>query len=189
MRGPPQRIVILGRSGGGKSTLARALGARLDLPVIHIDSLFWKPGWTTGPREEFRRDLAAALAGDRWITDGNFSNSFDLRLPRADLIIWIEQPRLLCIRRALMRVARHYGRARPDLAPGCPERLDWEFLRYIWNFDRDIRPKIMAGIAEYGAGVEVMTLRGDGEVVRFVEVNARMAPVVDQVGRTSSDRY
>lgn len=164
----PQRIVILGRSGGGKSTLARRLGAKLGLPVIHIDSLFWKPGWTIGPKEAFRRDLAAAVAGDRWVTDGNFSNTFDLRLPRADLIIWVEQPRRLCLRRALLRAWRHYGRARPDLAPGCPERLDWEFLRYIWNFDRDTKPKIMEGIGEHGRGVPLLTLRGDAGIAQFL---------------------
>ena len=147
----PQRIVILGRSGSGKSTLARRLGAELGLPVVHLDRLFWQPGWVGADRDTFRACVAEALQGDRWITDGNFSNSFDLRLPRADLVIWFEVPRLVCIRRVLGRVWRHHGRSRPDLAPGCPERLDWDFLRYIWNFDRDTKPKIMAGIAEWNA--------------------------------------
>ena len=154
----PRRIVILGRSGNGKSTLARRLGTEFDLPVVHLDALFWQPGWVGSDRESFRARLADALSGDRWITDGNFSNTFDLRLPRADLVIWMEVPRLVSIRRVLGRVWHHYGRSRPDLAPGCPERLDWDFLRYIWNFDRDIKPKIMSGLAEHGAGVPVMTL-------------------------------
>ncbi|WP_374440868.1 hypothetical protein [Stella sp.] len=156
----PQRIVILGRSGSGKSTLARRLGAELDLPVVHLDRLFWQPGWVEADRETFRARVTEALAGDRWITDGNFSNSFDLRLPRAELVVWFEVPRLVCIRRVLGRVWRHYGRARPDLAPGCPERLDWEFLRYIWNFDRDTRPKIMAGLAEHRAAARVVVVDG-----------------------------
>lgn len=154
----PQRIVILGRSGSGKSTLATRLGAELDLPVVHLDRLYWQPGWVGLDRASFRARLAEALAGDRWITDGNFSSSLDLRLPRADLAVWFEVPRLVCIRRALGRVWRHYGRSRPDLAPGCPERIDWAFLRYIWNFDRDTRPGIMAGIAEHGVRVPMVTV-------------------------------
>ncbi|BBK35572.1 ATPase AAA [Allostella sp. ATCC 35155] len=154
----PQRIVILGRSGSGKSTLARRLGAELDLPVVHLDRLFWQPGWVASDRDTFRARVTEALAGDRWITDGNFSNSFDLRLPRAELVIWFEVPRLVCIRRALLRVWRYRGRSRPDLAPGCPERLDWEFLRYIWNFDRDTKPRIMAGIAEHGVEERIVVL-------------------------------
>ena len=155
----PQRIVILGRSGSGKSTLARKLGRKYGLPIVHIDALFWQPGWVAPDNESFRARLADALAGDRWITDGNFSNTFDIRLPRADLILWVEVPRMVSIRRALLRVWKHYGRTRPDLAPGCPERLDWAFLRYIWNFDRDTRPRIMAAIEAHGAGVRVATVR------------------------------
>ncbi|BBK30056.1 adenylate kinase family enzyme [Stella humosa] len=165
---PPQRIVILGRSGSGKSTLARMLGARLDLPVVHLDALFWQPGWVEPDRESFRQRLTAALAGDRWITDGNFSNTFDLRLPRADLIVWVEVPRLVSICRALRRVWKYYGRTRPDLAPGCPERLDLAFLRYIWNFDRDMKPKILAAVAQHGPGVPMVTLHDDAEAAAFL---------------------
>ncbi|MCC7276025.1 MAG: topology modulation protein [Alphaproteobacteria bacterium] len=180
-----RRIVILGCSGGGKSTLARALGARLGLPVVHLDVLFWQPGWKESERAPFRARLADALAGDGWITDGNFANTFDLRLPRADTIIWIEQPRLLCVARALLRVARYYGRNRPDLAPGCPERLDLAFLRYIWRFRRDTEPKVWAGIAAHGGHARLVRLAGNRAIAAFL---ASVAPDTDGVAQTAASQ-
>ena len=91
-----QRIVILGCSGAGKSTFAQALGARLGLPVVHLDALFWRPGWKEPEPESFRMAVAAAVAGDAWITDGNYAGrTFDLLLPRADAVLFVHQPRWL----------------------------------------------------------------------------------------------
>ena len=83
-----QRIVILGNAGSGKSTLARALGQRLGLPVVHLDTLFWEPGWIEPEADRFRARVRAALASETWICEGNYARrTFDLRLPRADLIL------------------------------------------------------------------------------------------------------
>ncbi len=162
------RILIIGCSGGGKSTLSRALSARLDMPVTHLDVLWWKPGWTESTYDEFRPKVAAACAGDRWIIDGNFSRTFDIRMPRADTIIWIDQPRWLCLWRAFWRTTTQFGSNRPDLAPGCPEKYDWEFYKFIWNYRRDNIPKIEQGIAQYGAQAKVFRLRSDGEIAVFL---------------------
>ena len=122
-----QRLLIIGCSGGGKSTLSRKLSEKLALPLTHLDVLFWKPGWTESTYDEFRPKIAAVTATDRWIIDGNFSATFDIRMPRADTIIWIDQPRSLCMGRVLRRAVTQLGRTREDVAPGCPERLDLEF--------------------------------------------------------------
>ncbi len=163
-----QRIAILGCSGGGKSTLARALGARLGLPVIHIDTLYWRPGWVEPDKKGFRERMAEAAAGDRWVIDGNFSNTFDLRLPRADTIIVIEQPRWRCLWGAVKRWWSWRGRTRPDLAPGCPEKIDPEFYLYIWNFDRDVKPRLEAALAEHGAHARLIRLRSDRQIAAFL---------------------
>ena len=110
-----RRIAILGCSGAGKSTFARALGARLGVPVTHLDALFWQPGWAEPDNERFRASVAAAVAGDAWITEGNYvTRTFDLRLPRADTVIFIHQPRWLCAYRILARWLTSFGRTRPD---------------------------------------------------------------------------
>lgn len=162
------RVAIIGRSGGGKSTLAAKLGERLGLPVINFDTLFWRPGWVESEKNEFRGRVIEALQAPSWITDGNFMDTADVRFGLADTIIWVDQPRVRCIRRALQRAIRWYGRTRPDLAPGCLERIDLEFLRYIWNWDRLTRPRVEAAIAAFGAPARLIRLRSDREIAAFL---------------------
>lgn len=166
-----QRIVILGNAGSGKSTLARALGQRLGLPVVHLDRLFWEPGWVEPDAEQFRERMRAALATDAWVSEGNYARrTFDLRLPRADLVIWLDTPRWTCLRRVIVRSL--LNRPRPDLAEGCREKLDREFLtflKFVWQFDRGYRPGIEGVRLKVGPQVPVVHLRGNRQVAEFVE--------------------
>lgn len=167
---PMQRIVILGNAGSGKSTLARTLGERLDLPVVHLDRLFWSPGWVEPDAEQFRTQVREAVAPDAWVCEGNYARrTFDLRLPRADLIIWLDTPRLTCFTRVLVRSA--LNRPRPDLPAGCTEKLDREFLtflKYVWTFDRGSRPRIEAVRLAVGPQVPVVHLRDGREIEEFL---------------------
>jgi adenylate kinase family enzyme len=163
-----RRVVILGCSGSGKSTLARAMGEGLGLPVVHLDALFWSPGWKEpGDNEAFRAKVEAAIAGDAWVTDGNFvGRTFDLRLPRADLVIYLDQPRGICLWRVLKRWWTDRGKTRADLAEGCLENLSWDFLHWVWTFERKARPRIEATVSAYGK--PMITLKGDSEVATFL---------------------
>jgi adenylate kinase family enzyme len=157
-----QRIVILGNAGSGKSTLARRLGERLGLPVVHLDLLFWEPGWREADAEVFRKRVAAAHVGEAWISEGNYARrTFDIRLPRAELVIWMDTPRLTCARRVILRTAG--GKWRPDLAAGCEENIfrgDFpEFLGFTWNFDRRNRSGIEGYRLTHGPDVPVVRLR------------------------------
>jgi adenylate kinase family enzyme len=162
-----QRVVILGCSGAGKSTFARALGARLGVPVVHLDALFWEPGWKEPENEAFRARVTAAIAGDAWVSDGNYvSRTFDLRLPRADTVIFLDQPRWLCVFRILWRWLTSFGRTRPDLAEGCEETFDWTFFLWVWNFERKSQPRILAVAGGYPT--PITRLLGDAEMARFL---------------------
>ena len=167
-----QRIVILGSAGTGKSTLARRLGERLNLPVIHLDALNWQPDWKALPPDVFRARLAEAIAGDAWITDGNYALlTFDLRLPRADLIIWVDRSRLHCLWRVFRRALRSLFSTHEHLAPGCPERFDrrfWDRLKYILHFKRVNRPRIESARLLHGPQVPVIFLRSDREIAVFL---------------------
>ena len=164
-----QRILVIGCSGGGKSTLARKLGAKLGLPVVHLDVLWWKPGWVESSYDEFRPKVMAALAEERWIIDGNFSRTFDIRLPRADMIVWVDQPRLVCLWRAFRRTLTQFGANRADLAPGCPEKFDLQFYRFIWNFKRTHDAMIVEALARDATHAQVFRLRSDDEMAAFLE--------------------
>jgi len=164
-----RRVVILGCSGSGKSTFARAMGERLGLPVVHLDALFWSPGWVEPEDNEvFRAKVAAAVAGDAWITDGNYvGRTFDLRLPRADAVIFLDQPRRICLWRIFRRWWTDRGKRRADLAEGCYENLDWDFTAWAWTFEKKSRPRIEQVVAAYK--VPMITLRGDREAAAFLD--------------------
>ena len=134
-----ERIVIIGCGGAGKSTLARKLGDKLGIPVVHLDRLFWRPGWVQAPQEEFDALLQAELEKDKWIMDGNFSRTMAWRVEKCDTIIYLDFSRFACLGGILKRELTSYGKVRPDMGEGCPERVDWEFLQWIWNYNRNKR--------------------------------------------------
>lgn len=141
-----KRILVIGCCGAGKTTLAKELGARLDLPVHHLDRLWWLPGWVENSREVFDAKLAEILKTDRWVIDGNYNRTLPERLKYADTVIVLDYSRAVCMYRTLKRIVRFHGKARPDMADGCPERLDGQFLRCVWNFNRDMRPRLEAAL-------------------------------------------
>ena len=155
-----RRIVIVGSGGAGKSTLALQLGGALGLPVFHLDALFWQPSWVVVPRDERLRTLEQLVQSDSWIIDGNWSGTgLEPRLAAADTIVVLDLPRRLCLWRAVRRWLRFRGRTRPDLGEDCPERLDWAYVRWIWDYPRLHRPALLRRIEDYQDGRRVFHLR------------------------------
>jgi adenylate kinase family enzyme len=155
-----RRVVVLGSSGSGKSTFAAGLAARTGLPLFHLDHEYWLPGWVERcTLEAFTERVAEIAASERWIIDGNYSSSLPARLPRATAIFWLDLPRTVCLANVVRRVALNYGRVRPSMAPGCPERWDWGFLRFIWNWHTRSKPRQrgMLEQAEYAPRVQRFT--------------------------------
>jgi len=165
---PPKRILILGPSGSGKSTLARQIGERLDLPVVHLDAINWNPGWVQTERGQFRERVAQAVRGDMWVMDGNYTSDLDLRLPRAEAVIWLDLPRHVYFPRALWRSVKNYGHARDDVGPGCPERLDLSFFRdWVWTYPTRSRTRHAEIMANLPATVRGIVLRSPAQVATF----------------------
>ena len=163
-----ERIIIIGCGGAGKSTLARKLGEVLDLPVVHLDKLFWKPGWVETSREEFDELLAQELAKDRWIMDGNFNRTIPERMKRCDTIIYLDFTRVVCLLGVLKRVITTYGKVRPDMGEGCPERIDLKFLKWVWNFNKNKRENYYKLLNEV-EGIETIVLKNRRAVKKFLK--------------------
>jgi adenylate kinase family enzyme len=166
----PQRILILGPSGAGKSTLARRIGERLGLPVVHLDRINWNPGWVQTETERFRERVAEAVKGDAWVMDGNYTTHLDLRLPRAEAVIWLDLPRHVYFSRAVWRMIQHYGRVRDDIGPGCPERFELSFFTdWVWTYPTRSRARHAQVLASLPAGIRGVILRSPAQVATFTK--------------------
>ena len=141
-----QRILVMGSSGSGKSTFARRLSEITDIPAVSLDALFWRPGWVESDLDEFSQRVAEAASRPRWIMDGNYTSrgAGELRRRLSDTIFWLDLPRSACMFGVVRRIAGSYGRVRPEMAGGCPEKIDFDFLRYVWTFHDLQRPKLLA---------------------------------------------
>jgi len=162
-----KRVCVLGCSGAGKTTLANEIARRTGLPFRSLDGHYWQPGWVAMPREEWQRTHAGWIAEDRWIIDGNFFSTMAQRLDAADTAIFVDLPAWRCFLRILRRSLRWWGRTRPDMGEDCKERFDPEFLRYVWNFDRDHRPQILTQL-EARPGLRIVPIRNEQERTRFL---------------------
>ncbi|MCC5889857.1 MAG: topology modulation protein [Alkalibacterium sp.] len=139
-----KRVTIVGPSGSGKSTLAQELGKLNALPVFHMDQLFFKPGWVEKSRAELAEEVEKILeSNEEWIIEGNYSQTLPARIAQSSHVIFLDYPRRVYVYRVLKRLVKTYGRVRKDMAPGCPERIDIAFLKYVWHFKSKRREKLL----------------------------------------------
>ena len=163
-----ERIMIIGCGGAGKSTLARKLGEKTGLPVVHLDRIWWSPGnWEHLDREKFDVLLMQEMEKDRWILDGNYNRTLDLRLERADTVIYLDFTRWQCLRGWIGRVIKNWGHAREDMAPGCSEWFDPEMAGWIWNFNKKNRKTYLEKLSSWHGDVHIF--RNRREVKRFLD--------------------
>lgn len=142
-----KRIMIIGCGGAGKSTLSRKLAAILNLPLHHLDKMFWLPGWVEKNRPLFYAEQEKIISDDEWIIDGNYMNSIPMRIQRADTVIYLNMPILLCFYGA---VKRYFKKAkRDDIGEGCEEKLDKKFLWWILTFRFHTAPRINKILRQY----------------------------------------
>ena len=163
-----RRVLVIGSGGAGKSHFAVALAKRLNLPVIHLDAEFWRPGWVETPAAEWRERVAELLNGDEWIMDGNYGGTIPQRLAACDTVIFLDFPRVVCVWRITRRAFQYAGRSRPDMAPGCPERLSWKFVWWVWTYRARRRPEILQRLAALPSTVGVEILRSTRNVEAFL---------------------
>lgn len=166
---PMRRVAVVGNAGAGKSTLSRRLGALLGLPVVHLDSLLWRPGWQRAPLAEFMAQHAAIVARPAWIIDGMAtSESIAARVAVADTIIFPDYPLGQIYRWALKRQIESLYRPRPEL-PGCPLwRKSGELLRVIWYVHTVMRPQLLDILRDNLDRKRVIYLRSPRETARLL---------------------
>ena len=162
-----ERIMVVGSGGAGKTTFALRLAELSGLPLIHLDRHHWKPGWEPTPKEEWANVVQSLASADRWIIDGNYGGTLDLRVRRADAVVFFDFSRFTSLWGAIKRWMLR--RPRPDMVTGNPERLNPSFLRWIWTYSEVSRPKVVVAIQKAGPDVEVVVVRNRREVRQLLE--------------------
>ena len=156
------KIIVLGCSGSGKSTFAQKLHESTALPLIHLDNIWWKADRTHISREEFDRKLEAALSGDQWILDGDYSRTYEVRIRACETIFFLDYDEETC----LSGIAERVGKKRPDM-PWVDFQLDPELVNLVKNYRRDDRPAIYALLEKY-PNKQVFVFKNRSEADRWL---------------------
>jgi adenylate kinase family enzyme len=176
--------VVTGLAGSGKSTFSDALSSRTGLPVIRLDISYWRPGWTRPSHDEWREQQRRLLAGDEWIADGNYADTLELRLERADTAVYLDTPWWTCARRAVVRGVRPRPRGF-QLPDGCEEsalrRLhdEWSLVGRLWRVRRTERIRELGILAQHQDTVAVHVVRSRGAVRDLLNSCGPMSPDPD----------
>ena len=166
---PPRRILILGPSGSGKSTVCKRIGRILDIPVVHLDKYYWNPGWVDTPKDEWHDKVRKLIVPKAWVMDGNYSSTLKIRAKAADTLIFLEMTRRLSYFRVISRYLRNRGRTRSDVTEGCPEKIDMEFIKWIWNYPSVSKPRILRLLEKLRKSKNVYILNNQNEIEEFLE--------------------
>ena len=138
-----KRIILVGSGGSGKSYLAKKLADITGYPMTHLDNEYWKPNWVKTLRDEWAEKQKNLISGDGWIIDGNYNSSMELRFAAADLVIFLDINRFICMWSALKR----HGKKRSDLPEYLDEKMNFEFidfLKWMWTFPKTGKKTILA---------------------------------------------
>jgi adenylate kinase family enzyme len=177
-----RRVIVTGMAGSGKSTFSRSLAAETGLPVIHLDLYFWKPDWVAPSEREWREKQRVLLAGDAWIADGNYHETLDLRLERADTVVILDTPWWVCSGRAFLRGLRKPVGEMPE---GCDDsswrrlRDEWRLAIVIWR-NRHSEPELEQ---------EIVSQLGQQAVLHVLESKRATRDFFDglAIGKTRGD--
>ncbi|MEM1216361.1 MAG: DNA topology modulation protein [Bacteroidota bacterium] len=164
-----QKVMIIGCCGAGKSTLAKRLHEQTSLPLYHLDQYYWKPNWQEPTKAEWEPIVHQLAQKKRWIIDGNYSSTLDIRLQAADTVIYLDYPTIRCLWRITKRIIKYRGQVRPDMPRGCQERFDLGFYHYVAIFNLVKRPSLLNKLDAFAKEKQVIILRNDRAVRRFLD--------------------
>ncbi|WP_419418753.1 DNA topology modulation protein [Legionella sp. D16C41] len=164
----PHRIMIMGRSGSGKSTFAYQLHQHTKIPLYHLDKYFFTDYWVERNYQEFLSIQQSLVNQEQWIIDGNSTKSFEMRYQRATMCVYFNYPRYRCYWRALKRFFCKDRRI-DDRAPNCPEKLSWSLLKYMWGFENRVQA-LLIYLKENYPQTYFVEIRSDKELRHFMQL-------------------
>ncbi|MEL6659524.1 MAG: hypothetical protein AAFP77_20835 [Bacteroidota bacterium] len=163
-----QRVMVIGCCGAGKSTVARRLHDLTGLPLQHLDQHYWLPNWQEPDKASWQAKVRELSDQANWIIDGNYGGTMDIRLGRADTIIYLDYPTVKCLWRITKRIMRYHGKVRPDMPVGCKERFNLGFYHYVATYNFVRRPALIKRLRALDNSKQLVHLRNDREANRFL---------------------
>jgi adenylate kinase family enzyme len=160
-----RKVLVIGNGGSGKSTFSVRLGAAVGVPVVHLDKHFWKANWVETPKDEWKKTVQNLSATDAWVMDGNYSGTLRERMMASDTIVYFNRSKILCL---LGVFRRRISGKRVDSINGCPERIDFQFVKWIWNYPKANHPTIMKLLDEFSTTKEIITIKNRRSARRFI---------------------
>ncbi len=157
------KVIVIGCPGAGKSTFSRLLRDKTELPLFHLDLFFWKADKTTVSRKEFDERLWEIVKQDRWIIDGNYGRTLELRLKECDTVFFLDFPVDVCLEGVKSRI----GKVREDL-PWVEQELDEEFREWILGFPEKELPHIYFLLERY-ANKNIIVFHSHSEVNGYLQ--------------------
>ena len=140
-----KKIIVIGCPGSGKSTFARALHDKTGIPLYHLDMMYWNADKTTVEKSVFLEQLSAVLAKDKWIIDGNYGSTMELRMAACDTVVFLDYPLDVC----LDGIKERRGKPRSDM-PWIETEEDEEFIEFIKSYNEQQKPKVLELLEKYG---------------------------------------
>ena len=166
-----QRILIIGNAGSGKSTFSKKLAQKLDLPIVHLDRLYWTGNWEHLERDEFDKVLQIELDKPQWIIDGNFNRTFPHRLQYCDTVFFFDLPTVACLWGITKRIFQNYGKTRSDMGGNCPEYFDKQkvsLYKGVLNFNKK-RRKEYYDLLRNAPGVTVTVFHSRKQADKYID--------------------
>ncbi len=163
-----QRILVIGSPGAGKSTFAKELAQIINIPLYHLDKVYWLPNFEKPNEVEWQKKLDEIIKLDNWIMDGNYHATLDKRLSCATMVYFLDYSKYLCVKSVLKRMKEYEHTKRDDITTGCIETYDREFLQWVWDFPQKYRPILMSKLAKY-PHIKVITFTTRQDAKKYLE--------------------
>lgn len=161
--------MLIGAGGAGKSTLALKLAEITQLPLTHLDKVYWQSNWQEPDKKWWKEKVEELASKESWILDGNYGGTMDIRLAKADTVIFMDYPSYIKVLRVLKRYWQNRKKSRPDMPEDCPEKIDWPFILYIANYNKSRKPGIMKKLANLRSDQQAIILKNDKETRQFIQ--------------------
>jgi len=163
-----KRVMVIGCCGAGKSTFSKKLSFFTKLDLIHLDQYYWKPNWEETDKLAWSNLVKDLTGKSRWIMDGNYGGTMDIRIEKADTIIYLDCSTIKCLWRITKRILKYHGRVRPDMPEGCKERFDLNFYHYVATYNLVRRKSILEKLDKLKERKQILIFKSNKESDKFL---------------------